>query len=79
MWMFGLEFLGKLGDWLNGKKTLLGVISLVIAALAQAHVFIPACEGVCPQIAEALTQGLLWLGVVLTPTGAVHKALKAKK
>lgn len=72
----GLSWLGKIGDWLNGKKTILGLIALLIHCLYVAEYAIPECAGMCAIAAKGISDVMLWLGVILTPIGATHKVLK---
>lgn len=74
--LVGLSWLGKIGEWLNGKKTILGVIAILIHSLHLAEYAIPECGGMCTIAAKGLSDALLWLGVVLTPIGVTHKVLK---
>jgi hypothetical protein len=74
-WALGLGFLGKLGQALNGKKTAIGAISLLLATLRLVPNVFPEC-GMCPEIADGIQQALEWVGVVLVPVGIAHKAVK---
>lgn len=74
-YVLGLGFLGKIGDALNGKKTAIGAISLLLATLRIAPQVFPQCE-LCPEIADGLQKVLEYIGVTLIPLGIAHKAVK---
>jgi hypothetical protein len=74
--LVGLSFIPKLGDWLNGKKTVLGAIALLLYVLDVIPTLFPECAVACPAIAIAIHQGLEFLGVSLVGLGVTHKALK---
>jgi hypothetical protein len=73
--LVGLSFIPKLGEWLNGKKTVLGAIVLVLYVLEAVPSVFPECSA-CPQIAVAIQQALEFLGVSLVGLGVTHKVLK---
>ena len=79
MWNFierllGLEWLGDLAKQLNGNKTMLGLIALVVHMLNIVPTYLPEF-GFGPQVAASLQEFLKWIGVLL-PLGAAHKGAK---
>lgn len=73
-WALGLGWLGPVGDYLNGKKTITGIIFLILAGLSMAPNYIP-CD-LCPVIASGITEVLAYIGVTLSSFGIAHKAVK---
>lgn len=61
----------KLWNWLNGKKTLIGVILLSIPVIWEGVAQILAAGGMGPEQVAAIG------GVILAVVGIAHKILKA--
>lgn len=79
MWTFldkflGLEWLGEVAKKLNGNKTMLGLVAIVLHMLNVVPTYLPA-YGFTVDIAKFLQEALLWAGVML-PWGAAHKGVK---
>lgn len=79
MWKFvesflGLEWLGELATKLNGNKTVLGIIALIIHMLGIVPTYLPQF-GFAPDIANSLQEALKWIGVMF-PWGLAHKGAK---
>ena len=79
MWTFlekllGLSWLGDLADRINGNKTVLGIIAIVIHMLNIVPQYLPQ-YGFAPDIANSIQELLKWVGV-LFPWGAAHKVSK---
>lgn len=73
--ILNLGWLGKIGEFLNGKKTALGAIALLIHNLQIMQVFFPECA-ICPDIASGLQTFLEYAGVSLVSVGLAGKAVK---
>lgn len=74
-YLLGFGFLGKIGEYLNGKKTALGAILLVVHTLELVPQFIPECV-ICPEIAKGIRLVLEYAGISLVGIGLAHKAVK---
>ena len=78
-YVFGLSFLGPVGNWLNGKKTILGLLSLLVYGLIYiAPIVFPECGSICPSVGNGIVEAMGWLGVILTPVGVIHRGVKLK-
>ena len=77
--LLGFFWLKDLVDWINGRKTVIGIISLLLGVAIQVvpAVFPEASE--VSQWAERIQDFLINIGVVLTPVGAGHKVVKRLK
>lgn len=71
----GLGWLGDVGKWMNGKKTVTGSLALLIHVLEIVPNVFPEC-GHCPMIAGYIQEALKHLGVSLVGVGVAHKAVK---
>lgn len=80
------KLLGGVVDWLNGKKTAIGALTLLVWTWAYVvPVLYPGAAGIIPFVqtivdalshAGVLDQELLAAGTGLTVVGLVHKAVK---
>ncbi len=73
--ILGLTWLGDVADTINGNKTMIGLIALVVHLLNIVPTYFPEF-GFGPQLANGIQEALKYMGVLL-PWGAVHKVTKA--
>jgi uncharacterized membrane protein len=64
-----MNFLTKLWNWLNGNKTVIGLV--LLALIAQ-----PFFKQIVPE-ASIWYQAIQWIAGLLAGVGAVHKLVKA--
>ena len=72
--LLSLTWLGDVADAVNGNKTLVGLVAIVVHMLNIAPTYFPE-YGMAPQVAEWIQKALLYMGVLL-PVGAAHKVVK---
>lgn len=72
-----MEFLQKLFEWANGKKTAIGTVLLVASTFID-QVLI-GFWGLSGTWVAPLMQTLDWLGMALGGTGLAHKVVKFQK
>jgi hypothetical protein len=78
-YVFGLKFLGKFADFLNGKKTITGLVAVLLATLHTLPSLLGEQYGYLHQIALMIEKFLSLIGVPLVTTGLIHKIIKSIK
>jgi hypothetical protein len=73
--LLSLTWIGDVAEYINGRKTLLGVFALVLHMLNIVPDYMPA-YGMTVDYAAYIQQALLYMGVLL-PVGVAHKVGKA--
>tara|TARA_R110000868_G_scaffold172951_1_gene408946 strand:+ start:314 stop:565 length:252 start_codon:yes stop_codon:yes gene_type:complete len=73
--LVNLKWLGGIGESVNGKKTVIGALSLLLYTLNAAPAFLPQLA-VAPHIADVAQTIFEFVGITLTSLGLTGKAVK---
>jgi len=73
--LLSLTWVGDIAEMINGNKTLIGLLALVVHVLNLVPTYLPE-YGIAVTFAAKIQDALLWMGVLL-PVGAAHKVGKA--